>query len=48
MYGNERFKEYCAVDDLKPGWKKIFEKYNINWIIFNPDSALCRVLLEEA
>ena len=22
MYGNERFKEYCAVDDVKPGWKK--------------------------
>lgn len=45
-YGNERVKEYLTIDGLKPGWEEIIEKYHINWIIFNPDSALSRFLLE--
>ena len=46
-YDNERFKEYLKVTYLEPGWKKVIEKYNINWIIFNTNSILSRFLLEK-
>ncbi len=47
MYGVERLKEYLKVMGFEPGWEKIIEKYNINWIIFNADSVLSRFLLEK-
>jgi hypothetical protein len=47
MYGAERVKEWFKVGHFKPGWEKIIEKYNINWIIFNADSVLSRFLIEK-
>jgi hypothetical protein len=46
MYGVERMKEYYKVNQLKPGWEKILDKYNVNFIVFNTDSILSRFLLE--
>ena len=47
MYGTDILKEYFKVKELKPGWEKIFEKYDIKWVIFSSDSALSRVLTEK-
>jgi hypothetical protein len=46
MYGVEIFKEYCKITDFKPGWEKIIERYNIDWIIYNADSILSRFLIQ--
>ena len=46
MYGTERMKEYFKVAYIRPGWDKVLEKYNIEWIIFNTDSTLSQLLLE--
>ncbi|MBN1472435.1 MAG: hypothetical protein JW925_11695 [Syntrophaceae bacterium] len=46
MYGAERFREYCLVRDIRPGWEKILEKYGVNFVIFSSDSNLSRFLLE--
>jgi hypothetical protein len=29
---------------MRPGWEKVIEKYNIDWIIYNTDSALSQYL----
>ncbi|MDH4231492.1 MAG: hypothetical protein OEW04_05615, partial [Nitrospirota bacterium] len=47
MYGVERMKEYYRVNQLKPGWEKILDKHNVNFIVFNTDSTLSRFLLEK-
>ena len=44
IYGNEKLQDYLNVINMKPGWEKIFDKYNINWIIYNTDSALSQYL----
>lgn len=44
IYMRERFQDYLDVISLKPGWDKILDKYDINWIIFNKDSFLSRFL----
>ena len=46
MYGVERMKEYYKVNQLKPGWEKILDKYDVNFIVFNTDAILSRFLLE--
>jgi hypothetical protein len=45
-HGEEKVKEYYEISSFKPGWEDLIEKYNINWIIFNTDSALSRFLKE--
>ncbi|MGH7844359.1 MAG: hypothetical protein ACREQW_04190 [Candidatus Binatia bacterium] len=40
MYGPELLREYDAVIRVAPGWDKIVEKYRIEWIFFDADSAL--------
>ena len=45
MYGAERIKEYYKIQNSEPGWEKVLEKYDIDWIIFDPKSALSRYLL---
>ncbi|MDP2860975.1 MAG: hypothetical protein Q8N98_04680, partial [bacterium] len=32
--------EYKTVWELKPGWENIFRKYNIGWVLTEPDSPL--------
>ena len=44
--GEEKMKEYYKVAHFESGWEDVIEKYNINWIIFNTDSALSRFLKE--
>ncbi len=46
MYGEEMAKEYQKVVSLKPGWNKVLKKYDINWIIFNANSALSLFLMQ--
>lgn len=46
MYGVERMKEYIKVARIETGWDKVLKKYNINWIIYNANSALSQLLLE--
>lgn len=46
-YDVGRLKEYLKVIYFEPGWERVIEKYNINWIIFNTNSALSRFLLEK-
>lgn len=45
MYGEERMKEYFQVARVKGNWEEVLNKYRINWIIFNSDSTLSRLLL---
>lgn len=46
MYGADRMKEYFKITRIQPGWDKVIEKYNIDWIIFNSNSALSLFLME--
>lgn len=44
MYGSERMKEYYRISNFEPGWEQVVEKYRIDWIIFDANSALSRYL----
>jgi len=44
IYGNEKLADYLKVAKLSLGFEKIFDKYNINWIIYNTDSPLSQYL----
>jgi hypothetical protein len=48
MYGVDILKEYIKVTAIKPGWDEVLKKYNINWIIYNANSALSLFLVEHA
>lgn len=47
MYGIERLKEYSKVIHIEEGWEKVFEKYDIDWIFFDANSILSRVLIKD-
>jgi hypothetical protein len=44
IYGNEILQDYLNVTRIRPGLEKVFDKYNINWIIYNNDSPLIQYL----
>lgn len=44
MYGVDRMKEYFKITNFEPGWEKVIEKYGIDWIIYDANSALSRYL----
>jgi hypothetical protein len=46
MYGVDKLKEYFKVARIKPGWDQVLKKYNINWFIYNANSALSMFLME--
>jgi hypothetical protein len=46
MYGTDRLQEYLRVRSFKAGWEATLDKYKINWIFFDTDSALVRFLQE--
>ncbi len=48
MYGTKIFREYFKVVKIKPGWDGVIRKYNMNWIIYNANSALSLFLVEHA
>ncbi len=45
-YDVGRLKEFYKIAYFEPGWGSVIEKYNINWIIFDANSALSRFLME--
>lgn len=48
MYGVRNMKEYLKVTKLQPEWQKVLEKYDINWIFYNADTALSTFLLQRS
>ena len=46
MYGVDIFKEYQTVVSILPGWNEVLKKYDINWIIYNANSALSLFLMQ--
>ena len=46
MYGVGILKEYLKVIGIKQGWDEVFDKYKINWVIYNANSALSLFLME--
>ena len=48
MYGEPIIKEYFQVTDIKPGWKDVLYKYDINYIFYYTDSVLVRHLSTDA
>jgi len=46
MYGVDMLKEYLKVARVKPGWNEVLKKYDINWIIYNANSALSQFLMQ--
>jgi hypothetical protein len=46
MYGTKIMREYFKVVKIKPGWDGVIRKYNMNWIIYNANSALSLFLME--
>ena len=48
MYGSSRIKEYLKIANVQPAWEKIIEKYDIEWIIFDANSALSMLLMQRS
>ena len=46
MYGEERTVEYFKVVGVQRGWEDVLKKYDINWILYNNESALSNLLLQ--
>ncbi len=46
MYGTAIMKEYFKIAGIKQGWEDVIRKYNIDWIIYNSDSALSQLLAD--
>ncbi len=45
MYGSDLMKEYNKVVKFDADWESVMKKYDMNWIIYDADSPLCRYLL---
>ena len=46
MYGGDFAKTYTQVAWVKPGWKEVLHRYNVNWIIYPANSQLSVLLIE--
>ncbi len=44
FYGEALIREFNEVDDLKPGWERVFEKYRVDWTILPPKHGLTALL----
>lgn len=44
MYGAGRMKEYFRVTSFENGWENVIDKYGMDWIFFDANSALSRYL----
>ncbi len=44
FYGVELVREFRIVNEPRPGWEKIFEKYNVRWTILPVQHPLNRIL----
>lgn len=47
MYGEKYGKDYLRVANAQRGWKEVFEKYNITWVLFDTESPLTAALQEQ-
>jgi len=45
-YGPELTREYDRAIRGLPGWREVFDKYDIDWVLISPDSGLAQVLAE--
>lgn len=46
MYGVEFMKEYIKVARAKLGFREVLDKYGVDWVIYNANAPLCRLLAE--
>jgi hypothetical protein len=47
MYGEKYGRDYLRVANAQRGWKEVFEKYNITWVLFDTESPLTAALQEQ-
>jgi hypothetical protein len=47
MYGEKYGSDYLRVAHAQRGWKEVFEKYNITWVLFDTESPLTAALQEQ-
>jgi hypothetical protein len=47
MYGEKYGSDYLRVANTQRGWKDVFEKYNITWVLFDTESPLTAALQEQ-
>ena len=47
MYGETLGNAYLRVANAQRGWKDVFDKYNITWVLFDTDSPLTAALEEQ-
>ena len=45
FYGEALTQDYLAVANVKPAWRDVLDRYDVQWIVFRSDSALEQVLL---
>jgi len=48
MYGEKLGSVYFKVANAQPGWKEVLKHYNIDWVIFDTNSALTGALREQS
>jgi hypothetical protein len=47
MYGSRILKEYDEVISLRPGWRDVLVKYDINFVLYYTDSLLSHILTSD-
>ena len=47
MYGEKYGRDYLRAAHVLPGWKTVFEKYDISWVLFDTKSPLTAALQEQ-
>jgi hypothetical protein len=47
MYGEKFGSAYIRVAQAQRGWKEVFEKYDITWVLFDTESPLTAALQEQ-
>lgn len=48
VYGKEVVREFNKVDDVQPGWQKVFQKYDVGWTILPVKHPLNQVLMQRS
>lgn len=44
MYGEPLVSDYYLMANCKPGWRKLFDKYNFDWVVLLKSQNLAKVL----
>jgi hypothetical protein len=44
FYGEQLFRDYLAVAELRAGWEDVLRRYDVEWIVFQSDTPLVRTL----